>query len=1031
MDLDVSNDPEIERLGANHTALAALEFWDKLAEAARKDGKLLDPIWKEDANDDPTNETNGTNLALNSVIGQTTDDSSTSKDAHYTTMIVISRNAEEDMKLYKRFRANFSGLSVQNLRSSEYCSPLGGPKWESLLLASEGLIQDFNFMTLLREDAYTPFFMTEEQCCDGLMIVPRAQFIFCEVARIKEGVYNSKFRRMLELFDFKTQAEALQGALDKNDIKEAEDCFKLVVSQWPYPRKRSLLQSGILRVLRNGAKSSQVSTMISQGCSNILKYWQDLYDLRRFNTTLSNLNGEKKKNQRSTNDLLPRAAVALSEKIQNSFRISPMNNHDDEYAEHQTRKLSDLTTEYPCTNPTLAAKKFKDQGIVILENVLSDKELRGCKEQASQAFNALCEEQLKPRGLSVDGSNEFDFQFARQRPGHRVDNRYKVLDDRTSPIALLGQRLLEELPKSLLSSKSTTTEHISYKMLYGGVVHSFPRLNESDDAPDPQFWHRDVPSVFEDNFHDTVCFNVFIPLIDVTSENGTTEFVPGTHDDKEFETILPELLKLANTDPSAKHDLAIRAECNSGSIIVFDGRCLHRGLSNTSNLDRPMLYFTFAKSWFEEVNMFKKEEQSLTNTSPSSQKQENDAHRKLVQQLYQMVTNSPVDISESEEDQSYGHPHYTTRFDLMLLENISADYSAGMENVSAIMKFTAIEDKKGAVDEAVRLLQSNSTLQQKYQVLSEAKEKRKEERAGQDFASIATDMSDVNVLYTLLVKILLEESVILKDIGFTKNSDGLLMMLAVFKAYASSCGTSQNTGFPGPEVVEESLTQFWHAGNGRFELKSAIKTGTEGLNNPKHLLVVFSSLGSGIARPEWGGTLKDVAPSSQLDVLHVLDPAFSWYMQDPTCQWKGYKYYQSKLQSYTKGYVSVMFLGDSMGGAGALCYSTLADTVLAFTPQVDISQYEAITRKDFSISVRKSFQDQLLASLEETRAKITIHYGEFCEEDCRHVSLLSSPSFNINLIPHDYDDHILSLHLKEQGKLKSIVRSAIESFLRK
>ena len=60
---------------------------------------------------------------------------------------------------------------------------------------------------LLREDAYAPFFMTEEQCCDGLTIVPRAQFIFCEVARIKEGVYDSKFRRMLELFDFKTQAE--------------------------------------------------------------------------------------------------------------------------------------------------------------------------------------------------------------------------------------------------------------------------------------------------------------------------------------------------------------------------------------------------------------------------------------------------------------------------------------------------------------------------------------------------------------------------------------------------------------------------------------------------------------------------------------------------------------------------------------------------------------------------------------------------------------------------------------------------------
>ena len=87
------------------------------------------------------------------------------------------------------------------------------------------------------------------------------------------------------------------------------------------------------------------------------------------------------------------------------------------------------------------------------------------------------------------------------------------------------------------------------------------------------------------------------------------------------------------------------------------------------------------------------------------------------------------------------------------------------------------------------------------------------------------------------------------------------------------------------------------------------------------LVVAFSSLGSGIARPEWRGALsKAPVPSkARLDVLHVLDPASSWYLQDDAATWAGPAYYRRELEQRIKPYGSrVLFLGDSMGACGAL-----------------------------------------------------------------------------------------------------------------
>ena len=70
--------------------------------------------------------------------------------------------------------------------------------------------------------------------------------------------------------------------------------------------------------------------------------------------------------------------------------------------------------------------------------------------------------------------------------------------------------------------------------------------------------------------------NVFVPLIDITSQNGGTEFIAKTHLDYDH--------REASRTPLVK----------AGHALIFDYRTKHRGLGNQSSDERPLLYITCA-----------------------------------------------------------------------------------------------------------------------------------------------------------------------------------------------------------------------------------------------------------------------------------------------------------------------------------------------------------------------------------------------------------------------------------------------------
>lgn len=104
-------------------------------------------------------------------------------------------------------------------------------------------------------------------------------------------------------------------------------------------------------------------------------------------------------------------------------------------------------------------------------------------------------------------------------------------------------------------------------------------------------WHRDIYSLFENEELDIglppFYLTMLIPLVELTPENGATEFILGSHRQTIGQAVKQRERYLAAAKPR--------------SIILFDGKIIHRGGPNSTNEDRPVLYQTFTKRWYYDI----------------------------------------------------------------------------------------------------------------------------------------------------------------------------------------------------------------------------------------------------------------------------------------------------------------------------------------------------------------------------------------------------------------------------------------------
>ena len=124
------------------------------------------------------------------------------------------------------------------------------------------------------------------------------------------------------------------------------------------------------------------------------------------------------------------------------------------------------------------------------------------------------------------------------------------------------------------------------------LIDNFTCVTALAGAPSQHF-HRDhpdpLPLIGPGVVAPPFAVTVAIPLVDLTPATGTTELYPGSHaaglsaDGKPRQTFEPE-----------------RPYLNRGGCILMDYRLWHRGLANSSQQARPVLYIVYARHWFTD-----------------------------------------------------------------------------------------------------------------------------------------------------------------------------------------------------------------------------------------------------------------------------------------------------------------------------------------------------------------------------------------------------------------------------------------------
>lgn len=232
--------------------------------------------------------------------------------------------------------------------------------------------------------------------------------------------------------------------------------------------------------------------------------------------------------------------------------------------------------------------QLQQRGVAIIEGVYSEEQVAAFQKNHDQLFSQVKRHMSKSPGDTRQYINTFKGkQTSRWTQVWDIDGEeevYKLAEGRydfTYGMAsgCFGKSAFHEPP-----IVAALMKHL-LKSDYTHYAAALPSQVKSDFGP----WHRDTYDLFGDDRIDVSLppfyYTILIPLVEMTTENGATELILGSH------------RRPADTCDVGDH---FHACCKPGSVVVFDGRCCHRGMPNTTEDERIVLYMVWHKTWYND-----------------------------------------------------------------------------------------------------------------------------------------------------------------------------------------------------------------------------------------------------------------------------------------------------------------------------------------------------------------------------------------------------------------------------------------------
>ena len=260
-------------------------------------------------------------------------------------------------------------------------------------------------------------------------------------------------------------------------------------------------------------------------------------------------------------------------------------------------------------------EEFRENGVAILPLKIDDEFVKTSKKKCLYAWEDALNRGKTIKGYDIKVGQEHGFKEIVHRATGRYDMQWKIDGEKHF---LDEERVMNKfLPfvYQVLGGETMTN------MNFNGCLFSVPGAKE-------QLWHIDGEHLFtsEDNLELTGkknvdffskaeggqvssilpahCLNIFIPLVDVESNNGGTEFCLGSHFNTKFfkDDIIWQNSEWKERIGFKGDVMAIKV--NAGEVLAFDYRVLHRALDHQGSEVRPVLYYTFTKRWFSDAMNF-------------------------------------------------------------------------------------------------------------------------------------------------------------------------------------------------------------------------------------------------------------------------------------------------------------------------------------------------------------------------------------------------------------------------------------------
>lgn len=221
------------------------------------------------------------------------------------------------------------------------------------------------------------------------------------------------------------------------------------------------------------------------------------------------------------------------------------------------------------------SKKLVDEGVVRIDNVLSDK----------------VADELRSYLYDLRQTSEQEVEDGIVKPLERFANVLlkKNRCDLTIPLGsdIVSQALNEALRLSPVGAT------ISSILGEDCILHEFSCLM-SDPGSQRQVIHPDTPFIPGKG---PVLYTCFIALQDIRPDMGPTVWFPNTHTEEAHIAFKNDSMDVVTGE--SKKDQFIRSRkavlgvLPKGSCAIFDSRLLHCGTGNQSNDSRALFYFSF------------------------------------------------------------------------------------------------------------------------------------------------------------------------------------------------------------------------------------------------------------------------------------------------------------------------------------------------------------------------------------------------------------------------------------------------------